>query len=129
MTLRLMGLAGGGNYLLQPVAVNDVVRAFLLTMERKDLQNSTWELCGPRVYTLKELMEAIARAQNRQVVFFPIPSGPLKFLASFMDRFHWFPVTREQLTMLEEGSICEDKRFYSLAGIAPREVEDVLKEV
>ena len=129
MALRLVGLVNGGNQPLQPIAVDDVTRAFLLALERKELQNATWELCGPRVYTLKELMEAVARAQSRRVVFFPIPARPIRLLATLMDRFIWFPITREQLVMLEEGNICKDDRFYSLAGMPPREVDDVLKEV
>lgn len=129
MALKVVGLMGGGGYRLQPVAVQDVVRAFVLALERKELRGETWELCGPRVYTLKELLEAMARAWGRRVVFFSLPSGPLKFLARFLDRFPWFPVTREQLTMLEEGSVCSDNRFYSAAGLVPREVEEVLKEV
>ncbi len=129
MAFRVMGLVGGGSYQLQPVAVGDVVRAFVLALERPDLRGQTWELCGPRVYSLKELLEAMARVWGRGVVFFPLPAGPLKWLAGFLDRFPWFPVTREQITMLEEGSTCGDASFYSAAGFAPRDVEEVLKEV
>jgi len=129
MAFKLVGLVGGGVYRLQPVAVTDVVRAFVLALERKELRGETWELCGPRVYTLKELLEAMARAWGRGVVFFPLPAGPLRFMAKLLDGFSWFPVTREQLTMLEEGSVCGDDRFYSTAGLVSRDVEEVLKEV
>ncbi len=129
MGFRLVGLVGGGRYRLQPVAITDVVRAFVLALERKDLRGRTWELCGPRIYTLKELLEAMARAWGKGVVFFPLPAGLLGFMARFLDRFSWFPVTREQLLMLEEGSVCGDDTFYSVAGFAPIEVEGVLKEV
>jgi len=125
MSFRVVGMMGGGGYRLQPVAVQDVVQAFVQALKRAELRGETWDLCGPRVYTLRELLEAMARAWGRRVVFFSLPSGPLKFLA----RFPWFPVTREQLTMLEEESVCSDNRFYSAAGLVPREVEEVLKEV
>jgi uncharacterized protein YbjT (DUF2867 family) len=129
MAFKLVGLVGGGGYRMQPVAVEDVVRAFVLALERLELRGQTWELCGPRVYTLRELLETMARTWGKRVVFFPLPVGPLRFVARFLDRFSWFPVTREQLTMLEEGSVCRDGSFYSEAGFAPREVEEVLKEV
>ncbi len=129
MALRFVGLVGGGRYRLQPVAVTDVVRAFVLALERKELRGETWELCGPRVYTFRELLEAMARTWGRRVVFFPLHRGPLGLAARFLDRFSWFPVTREQLVMLEEESVCDSGAFYSAAGFAPRDVEEVLKEV
>lgn len=129
MALGVVGLVGGGRYRVQPVAVADVVRAFLQALERKDLRGETWELCGPRVYSLEELLKAMARAWGRRVVFLPLPAGPLRFVAGFLDRFSWFPVTREQITMLEEGSVCRDSRFYSVAGFTPGDVEEVLKKV
>ncbi len=129
MALGVIGLVGGGRYRVQPVAVADVVRAFVLALERKELRGETWDLCGPRVYTLRELLETMARAWGRRVVFFPLPDGPLKFMARLLDRFPWFPVTREQLVMLEEGSVCRDSRFYSVSGVIPRDVEEVLKKV
>lgn len=127
MGLRFVGLVGGGRYKFQPVAVTDVVRAFVLALEREELRGETWELCGPRVYTLKELLEAMAQAWGRRVVFFPLPRGPLSLAARFLDRFSWFPVTREQMVMLEDGSVCDSGAFYSAAGFVPRDVEEVLE--
>lgn len=129
MSLGVMGLVGGGGYRLQPVAVQDVVQAFVQALSKRELRGETWELCGPKVYTLKELLEVMARAWGKRVIFFSLPSGPLKLLARFLDRFSWFPITREQLAMLEEGNVCSDNRFYSAVGSAPREVEEVLKRV
>ena len=129
MSFGILGLIGGGGYRLQPVVIQDVVQAFVQAIRRKELRGATWDLCGTKVYTLRELLEAMARAWGKRVVFFPLPSGPLKLLARFLDRFPWFPITREQLTMLEEGSVCVDNRFYSVAGLAPKDVEGVLKSV
>ncbi len=129
VALKLVGLVGGGGYRLQPVAVQDVARAFVLALERKELRDETWELCGPKVYTLKELMEAMVRAWDRRVVLFPLPAGLLRLMARLLDGFSWFPVTREQIDMLEEGSVCGDDSFYSAAGLVPREVEEIFKEV
>ncbi len=121
MALKLVGVVSVASR-FQPVAVSDVVRALVLALEREELRGKAWELCGPKLYTMKELLDAMARAWGMRVVFFPLPLGPLRFIAKFLDKFSWFPITREQLAMLGEGSTCRDNRFYTATGMAPTDV-------
>ena len=45
-----------------------------------------------------------------------------KLAAKFLDRFEWFPVTRDQLTMLLEGNTVE-KQYFSDFDIKPIKFE------
>jgi len=53
-------LAGAGAR-FQPVYVGDVVRAFADALERPESIGHTFNLCGPKVYTLAELLRLTAR--------------------------------------------------------------------
>ena len=41
----------------QPVYVGDVVQAMLAALESRDAAGRRYDLCGPREYTLRELVE------------------------------------------------------------------------
>ena len=59
LSLPVVGVLGG-DYRLQPVAVGDVVAAFVEALEGGGLLGGTWELCGPKIFTLKELLQLMA---------------------------------------------------------------------
>ena len=48
----------------------------------------------------------------------PVPVLGVSAIASFLDRFESFPITRDQLQMLLEGNTCGDGAFV-LLGIEP----------
>ncbi len=117
----------GGDYRLQPVAVEDVVAAFVEALEGGGLLGGTWELCGPEVFTLRELLKLMAEVWGKRPLFLSLPPAPVKAAAALLDRFGWFPVTREQITMLEEGSVCGHRRAFELLNMEPTPIEEVLK--
>ena len=43
----------------------------------------------------------------------PAPVIAVKSVASALDRFNWFPVTADQLTMLVEGNTCDSTKYFS----------------
>ena len=67
----------------QPVAVNDVVMAIDQSIELDSTIKQSIDLAGPKVYTLKELVEFAGRTVNRKPIVIPIPHslGYLQALA------------------------------------------------
>ena len=41
----------------------------------------------------------------------PVPVGTVKMVADLFDRFEWFPITRDQLTMLMQGNTVSEQYF------------------
>lgn len=77
-------LIGGGRMRLQPVYVGDVASAVAQTLEREDAQGKTFELGGPNVYTLKELMGLVMRYGGRRRLLVPVPFVAAKAAAFFV---------------------------------------------
>ena len=126
LSLPITGVLSA-DYRLQPVAIDDVVRAFAASLEDPlALRGETWELCGPQVFTLRELLETMAAVWGKRPRFFPVPPAAMRLAAALLDRFSWFPVTREQLTMLKEGSTCQQGGVFKLLGMEPTPVTRVL---
>jgi len=61
----------------------------------------------------------IARASGRNKWLVPVPAVFFKAVAALLDRFSFFPITRDQLAMLMEGNTCDSSEAFKLFGIDP----------
>lgn len=100
-------LKQAGMFKLAPVHVSEVAAAFVDALEDEDSNGKTVLLCGPEALTWKEILRRIAAAVGQQKIMIPAPALGVKSLAAVFDRFAFFPVTREQITMLLQGNTCE----------------------
>jgi len=108
-----------GQFELAPVHVEDVARAFVTTLEDVTHIGKTYRLCGPENLTWKAILSRIAEARGRHKLMLPVPAAGVALAARLFERFDWFPLTRDQLTMLLPGNTCEQSGFRAL-GINPR---------
>ena len=58
-----------------------------------------------------EIIHLIALASNKYTWKMPAPVFIIKFISFLLDRFSWFPITRDQLTMLMEGNVVREHFF------------------
>ena len=108
-----------GDFELGPVHVEDVAAAFAKSLETPETVGQTLELCGPDAWSWKQILSGIAAAAGKTKLMLPAPVMFIGPVASVMGRFEWFPVTRDQLTMLLGGNTCVEDGFAPL-GITPR---------
>ena len=79
----VMPLAGA-HARFQPVWVHDVARALLTSLEDRRTMGQVYELAGPRVYTLAELVQLAGRACGHERMVVPLPSAVGRLQAAFM---------------------------------------------
>jgi len=109
---------------MSPVHVEDVALAFVRALDRDTAGFGPHVLGGPEVWTWPDTIQRIARACGRHKWVVPVPSIMVRMAASLLDRFAWFPVTRDQLTMLMEGNTVDAPAGFEAFGIAPRRLTD-----
>ena len=109
-----------GDVIMAPVAVEDVASAFVAVLEKPDSFGKTYPLAGPEVLTWKQMIARVGQAVGRDKWFVRMPIPLMKFSAMLFDWLPFFPVTRDQLTMLEEGNVADPAILESLTGIAPQ---------
>lgn len=56
----------------QPVFVGDVANAFVDSLDNLETSNKTYDLCGPRVYTLVELVRLVAQLSGSKKSVLPL---------------------------------------------------------
>lgn len=112
-----------GGFKLAPVHVDDVASAFVDSLPRAETHNQTYDICGPDDLSWKQILSTIAAAVGKRKLMVPAPVLAIGTAAALLDRFPWFPVTRDQLTMLLAGNTCGDNGLGRL-GITPRPFDE-----
>lgn len=113
-----------GSFAMSPVFVEDVAAAFVRSLDTAESIGATWELGGPEALRWPEILRRIARACGRNKLILPVPVLPLRLAAGLLDRFPFFPVTRDQLTMLLQGNVVNSQEAFTTLGITPAPFAD-----
>ena len=87
------------------------------SINKEDSNSQIYEIGGSRYFSWKEIIKIISVASNKKKYFFPIPVILVKFLSFFFQRWSWFPITGEQLSMLIDGNVCDSNRYFNDFGI------------
>ena len=100
-----------GLFSMSPIHVKNVAEFFVKSINMKVCEKNTFDLGGPESLTWKEIIHQIALASGKRTWKIPAPVVIIKIAASILDRFKWFPVTPDQLTMLMEGNTVSANYF------------------
>ena len=105
-----------GPVLMSPVHIQDVVDAFVAALQSEATIGQTIRLGGPEELSWTDMLKRVADAAGRRKVILPMPVGVMKLGAAALDWLPVFPVTRDQLVMLEEGNTAPPAALESLIG-------------
>jgi uncharacterized protein YbjT (DUF2867 family) len=111
---------------LQPVYVGDVAEAFARALHDRSSSERHYDLCGPRIYTLRELVEYTARTIGRPVRVIGLGDGLSRLQARILDRLPGRMFTWDNYLSLQTDSVCAAGGDLERLGIPPRAVEDVV---
>ena len=102
-------LIGGGLTKMQPVYVGDVATAVADAVDGKTRPGATYELGGPEVLTMREIMEMILEITDRNRMLLPLPFGLAKFQAFFLQFAPGaLKLTPDQVTLLMSDNVVSD---------------------
>jgi NADH dehydrogenase len=107
------------NARFQPVSVDDVIEAVLRCLHGGASSRQTYELGGPQVYSLREIVGLVAKLTGRRrwIVGLPDPVARLQALA--MDFVPGRPFSSDNYRSLTVDSVCTEDGFAKL-GIKPQ---------
>lgn len=108
-----LNLFKAGSFKMSPIHVDNVAEFFVKSINSKNSNYQIYNLGGTKSYTWLEMLRAITFASGNKKFSIPVPFSLLKILSFFLDQFNWFPVTRDQLVMLQDGNTCESSKYFS----------------
>ena len=100
-----------GSFSLSPIHASNVAKFFVKSITKSDGIGKIYNLGGEKSYTWKEIIHTIALASGKLTWKIPAPIFAIKSISLLLDRFEWFPVTRDQITMLIEGNVVNENYF------------------
>jgi uncharacterized protein YbjT (DUF2867 family) len=122
--LPVIYLAGAKSR-FQPVHVGDVAAAMATALDEDSTIGQRYPLCGPKVYTLRELVAyASAQAGYRRPIV-GLPEGLAKAQAWVMEHLPGKLLTRDNLLSMRVDSVCNCP-FPAVFGGPPRALEDTV---
>lgn len=120
----------GATTKFQPVYVGDVAQAVAASLAKPEAAGKTYELGGPRTYTMKELLQYITREIDRPRLLLPLPvpmAAPIGYIIGALSRLNPFfgpPLTGDQVQMLKADNIVS-KGVGTLADLGVTNLETV----
>ena len=126
--LPVVPLIVGGR--LQPVPVEQVAQGVARALSRPSAVKQTYEVGGPDRVTLGELVDLIGKVLGRRrILKFNVPRGVVWAATRVLHRLPFFPLTPDQLLMLEEDNVCDPAPFFSTFGLAPLPLATGLRQL
>jgi NADH dehydrogenase len=104
----------------QPVYVGDVARAMSHALGDLEAVGKLYQLCGPRQYTLKELVEFACRQTGRDRPVLGLPPRLASLQAFVMEKLPGKLITRDNLRSMQVPNVCSGGFPF---GIQPQALE------
>ncbi len=125
--LPVLPLIGGGRTRLQPVYVEDVAEAVARILTDPGTVGRIYELGGPEVYTLRDLVSFTLRIIGRRRLLMPLPFALAEIQARLFELMPSPPLTTGQVDLLKTDSVVSGALpgFRELK-ILPRAIEEVV---
>ena len=102
----------------QPVYVGDVAHCFAHALADDATVGQRYPLCGPDVYTLRELVAYVGKLTGHERPIVELPDWAGRLQARLLEFVPGTPMSRDNLKSMEVDSVCNCD-FPAVFGIAP----------
>jgi uncharacterized protein YbjT (DUF2867 family) len=113
---------GDGQYRLQPIPVEQVAEGYARALRKSASIGRTYEVGGPEPHRFVDILDMIGQAVGRSKV--RKIHAPLAVVKAATRALQWlpaYPVSQDQITMLEEESVVADpEQFFGDFGLTPQ---------
>jgi NADH dehydrogenase len=125
--LPVLPLIGGGHTKLQPVFVDDVAEAIARLLADAGTAGRTYELGGPKVYTMRELVMIALRIMGRRRFLVSVPFTMAEVQARLFELMPNPPLTTGQVDLLKADNVASGNLpGLRELGIEPKSVEEIV---
>ena len=107
------------NARFQPVLVDDVTEALLHCLRGDASRGQTYQLGGPQVYTLRQIVDLVAKLTGQRKWIVGLPNMVARLQGFFMNFVPGRPFSSDNYKSLTVDSVCTEDGFAKL-GIQPQ---------
>jgi NADH dehydrogenase len=111
----------------QPVWIGDVAWCFARSVDDDRTIGQRYDLCGPRAYTLRELVAYVGKLTGHERPIVPLGPGLSSLQARMLELLPVKLMTRDNLASMQVDNVC-DGPFPAVFGIVPKPLEAIAPE-
>jgi uncharacterized protein YbjT (DUF2867 family) len=131
--LPALPLFGGGKTKFQPVFAGDVAKAVLAGLGGQADASAPYELGGPEIVTLKEVMQRVLDYTMRKRLLVPVPFWFAKMQGAVLQWLPNPPLTLDQVRLLERDNVVSavairERHTLESLGIEPVAIPSVVPD-
>jgi NADH dehydrogenase len=108
-----------------PVYVGDVAEAFARSLDDSATFDQRYDLCGPRVFTLRELVDYTVEAMGQRKPVIELSDALSRLQAKVLGVMPGRPFTMDNYRSMQMDSVCADDGLGRL-GITPTDVDAIV---
>jgi len=118
-------LLGCADARFQPVFVEDVARAVAHSLRDETTFGQRYQLCGPKVYRLRELVQYAGEVTGRRRPIAPLPHVLAELQAAVLEHLPGRLMTRDNIASMQVDNVC-DCPFPAAFGGRPVPLETIV---
>jgi len=120
---------GSAQAKFQPVHVDDVARAIAASLGMSAAFGQTYPLCGPKIYTLRQLVDFVCAAMGKSRTVIELGPGLSMLQAGAMEiLFFWNKIlSRDNVRSMQVDSVCGCD-FPAVFGFQPADMEAIVPQ-
>lgn len=111
--------------ILSPIYVGDVVRVIAASLQLRETYGQRYELCGPKAYTLKQLVEYTAQITGHRRLIIGLNDNLSRIAAHVMEYLPMKPYSVDNYLSSQKPSVCKSP-FPVLFNMNPVSLETIV---
>jgi len=121
----VLPLIGGGHTKFQPVFVGDVAQSIVAALQGRHGADAPYELGGPEILTMREVMERVLAYSMRSRALVPLPFWLAKLQGAFLQWLPTPPLTVDQVRLLQTDNVVSEAAIKTGCTLQGLEIEPV----
>jgi len=119
-------IGDAGKQRLQPVFVDDVARAAVAALSSPAASNQVFEIGGPEVLTMKQIVEAALEAAGRKRLLLSAPATIMRAAASILQFLPGKPLTPDAVDFITADALADPSALEGALGLKMTPLREAL---
>jgi NADH dehydrogenase len=119
-------IGDAGTQRLQPVFIDDVARATAESLFNPAAENQVFDLGGPDVLTMKEIVSAALEASGRKRILLPGPAPIMKLAASVLQFLPGKPLSPDAVDFITADALADPSEIEAALGLKMTPLREAL---
>ncbi|GIW25524.1 complex I NDUFA9 subunit family protein [Meiothermus sp.] len=120
---------GDGSFVFRPIWVGDVAAAFEQSLQRPATLQRSYNLVGPKEYTLRELLLLVRDTLGSRKPLLPIPLALMNLVVPLISPLPFSPITLDQYRQLKMGNTADPTHMRKAFSLEERTLEVELPRI